>query len=103
MAAASGPDLSQIPVTAGGNAGVAQPGQGPSLQQLYEAAQNPWLNDTQRAIIGAEIERQQQVADPLRQLQLEKMRRDIAAPQKNWQKLDDNTLFEPSTRPGFHP
>lgn len=95
--AQAGPDLSRLPVTAGGNAGVYQQGQGATLPQLYQALQDPWLNETQRAIIGGQIERLQQEADPLRQLQLRKLEREIASPQKNWQKLDENTLFDPES------
>lgn len=95
--AQAGPDLSRLPVTAGGNGGVYTPGQGPTLPQLYQALQNPWLNETQRAIIGGEVDRLQQEADPLRQLQLDKLRREIATPQKDWTRLDDHTLFRPST------
>ncbi|TPM33738.1 hypothetical protein FJ955_03080 [Mesorhizobium sp. B2-2-2] len=93
-----GPDLSQVPVMAGGLGGQYQPGQGgPSLQQLYAALQEPWMNDQQRAVINAEIERQQQLNDPLRQLQIAKARKDVETPQKQWQKLDDNTLFDPAS------
>jgi hypothetical protein len=95
--AQAGPDMSQLPVMAGGASDAIQPGKGPSLQQLYQAAQNPWLNETQRAIISNEIERQQQAADPLRQMQIKKLEREIATPQKNWQKLDDTHLFDPAS------
>lgn len=53
-----GHDLSRIPVTAGGNAGVSTPGQGPSLQMLMQAAANPWLNDSQKAVINMMIKQQ---------------------------------------------
>lgn len=36
----------------------AAPQNGPSVQQLFEAAQNPWLNDSQRSIINMLLERQ---------------------------------------------
>jgi hypothetical protein len=41
-----------LPVMAGGSADAIQPNQaGPSLQMLMQAAQNPWLNETQRGVI----------------------------------------------------
>jgi hypothetical protein len=43
---------SNLPVMAGGSADAIQPSQaGPSLQMLMQAAQNPWLNETQRGVI----------------------------------------------------
>ncbi|MEI5680505.1 MULTISPECIES: glucosaminidase domain-containing protein [unclassified Mesorhizobium] len=75
-----------------------QPQQGGiPLQTLYQTLSNPWLSEDQKAVIYGEIERQQQAADPMRQLQLQKMQRELTSPQKNWQKLDDNTLYEPAT------
>lgn len=75
-----------------------QPTQGGiPMQQLYQALSNPWLNEDQKAVIYGEIERQQQASDPMRQLQMQKMQRELTSPQKNWQKLDDNTLYEPAT------
>ncbi|MGN6535213.1 MAG: glucosaminidase domain-containing protein [Mesorhizobium sp.] len=52
QASPAGPDLSRVPVTAGGNAGEYQPGQEPSLQMLMQAASNPWLNDSQKSVIN---------------------------------------------------
>jgi hypothetical protein len=68
-----------------------------SMPSLYRALGNEWLSDEQRAMIQGEIERQQQMNDPLRQLQLQKLRREVESPQKTWQKLDDDTLFDPSS------
>ena len=93
----------QAPAQEVAQAGPMQPPQqsGPSLPQLYEALQNPWLNDGQRALVESEIQRQQQMADPARQLQMDYQRAQIdalkAKPQTQWQKLDDDTLFNPET------
>lgn len=70
----------QLPVMAGGSADAIQPGQGgPNMQQLMEAAQNPWLNDQQRGMINMLIEQEQQKSDPLRQMQLQKEQLEIDA------------------------
>lgn len=90
-------DPSMIPAAAGGTADTFDASQGPSLQQLYGALQQPFISDTQKAIIENEIQRQQQEADPLRQLQIQAARKSLAVPPKQWQKLDDNTLFDPAS------
>ncbi|KQZ25852.1 hypothetical protein ASD50_20735 [Mesorhizobium sp. Root552] len=94
-----GQDLSQIPAMAGGTGGAIQygPQGGPSLQMLMETANDPFLNDSQRGIVDALMQQQMQNADPLRQMQIKKLQREIDAPTKDWQKLDDNTLYSPST------
>lgn len=90
-------DPSMIPAAAGGTADTFDASQGPSMQQLYNALQQPFLSDEQKDIIGAEIQRKQQEADPLRQLQIQAARKSLAVPPKQWQKLDDNTLFDPAS------
>lgn len=90
-------DPSMIPATAGGTADTFDASQGASMQQLYNALQQPFLSDEQKDIIGAEIQRKQQEADPLRQLQIQAARKSLAVPPKQWQKLDDNTLFDPAS------
>lgn len=47
-----------------------QTAQGPSLQMLMEAAANPWLNDSQKAIINTMIEQEMQRQDPRYQQEL---------------------------------
>lgn len=76
-----GQDLSQIPVTAGGNAGaITRDAQGgPSLQMLMETANEPFLNDSQRGIINALLEQQMQNSDPMRQLQIQKLQQELNA------------------------
>jgi len=70
---------------------------GPSMQQLMEAASDPWVAQKYGPIIEALLQQKLKASDPLTQLQIEKAKRDLAAPQKTWQKLDDNTLFDPSS------
>lgn len=56
----------------------AQPASsGPSLQQLYQAARNPWLSEQDRALVNSMIQQKTQEQDPLRQLQLMKARIDL--------------------------
>jgi flagellum-specific peptidoglycan hydrolase FlgJ len=93
-------DISQIPVMAGGTAGALPPGAaqaGPSIEQLMQAASDPWMNDQQRAIIGTMLQQKMQEADPLRQLQIQKARKELDTAPKQWQKLDDDTLFDPAS------
>ncbi|MBT1155733.1 glycoside hydrolase family 104 protein [Aminobacter anthyllidis] len=75
-----------------------QPGEaGPSIQQLMQAASDPWLNEQQRALVNTMLEQKMQSADPIRRLQIQKLQKELGTPQKQWQKLDDNTLFDPAT------
>lgn len=48
-----------------------QSAQGPSLQMLMEAAANPWLNDSQKAIINSMISQEMQKQDPAYQQSLQ--------------------------------
>lgn len=59
-------DLNALPVEAGGNGGAIQPGtnQGPSLNQLMQAAANPWLSEGQRSVVNAMIEQKMKENDP---------------------------------------
>jgi hypothetical protein len=45
---------------------------GPGLQQLIQAASDPWMNEGQKAVLNAMIGQKMQEADPLRKLELEK-------------------------------
>lgn len=53
----SGFDLSRLPATAGGTADTFDASKGPTLPMLYNALQNPWLNETQRRLVEREIKR----------------------------------------------
>lgn len=92
--------------------GAALTGGGPSQEQLMSIISNPWMSDERKKIaqmlLGQQIEQQnairdQQIkqADPAYKLDQEYKRAQLdalrAKPGKNWQKLDDNTLFNPDT------
>lgn len=59
---------------------------GPSMQQLYQAYSSPDITDVDRSMIGGMIQQRQreqmQANDPLRQLQMQKLQREINAPLK---------------------
>lgn len=56
--------------------------QGPSIEQLMRAANNPWLQPGDQArinmLLKQRIEEEQQARDPLRRLQIQKAERDLA-------------------------
>lgn len=66
-----------IPPMAGGSMGASSMGSGPSLQQLAQAASNPWLNDQQRAVINQMLEQKLKEGDPAHQLDMEYRRAQI--------------------------
>lgn len=90
-------DPSRLPAAAGGNADTFNASQGPSMQMLLNAANQPFLSDIQSAVINNLLQQQMDARHPLRQLQLKRLQRDIDTPQRNWQKLDENTLFDPNS------
>ncbi|WP_273727472.1 hypothetical protein [Brucella gallinifaecis] len=55
---------------------MGQP-QGGNMQRLLEAASDPWMNETQRRIIGGVIDRQLQQSDPANALDMEYRRAQI--------------------------
>lgn len=63
--------------------------QGGSMQQLLEAASDPWMSQAQRGIIGSIIENRMSQNDPIRQLQMQKLQADIAKTRRG----DDETFF----------
>lgn len=91
--------LDRLPVAAGGNADAIQPGQGgPNMQQLFEAAQNPWLNPAQRGVVQMLMEQQMQQNDPMRQMELERGRLELDALKNPKPKFDfvtgkDGSIF----------
>lgn len=56
-----------------------QTAQGPSLQMLMEAAANPWLNESQKAIVHSMIDQQMRQQDPAYQMGLEKSQIELEA------------------------
>lgn len=76
-------DQASLPPNAQPTAGQGQQQQpmgGGNLQQLMQAAANPWLNEGQRAIINSMIEQQMQAQDPMRQLQMRKLQQQVDNP-----------------------
>jgi hypothetical protein len=78
------------------------PGQsGPSIQQAIQLLNNPYASQTDRAMAADVVERAQKARDPAYQLELETKRAQLDAlkskPTKQWQRLDDNTLYNPET------
>jgi hypothetical protein len=51
---------------------------GPSMQQIAQALGNPFMNPGQRAVAEVLLRQQVQGNDPLRQLQIEKLQREVA-------------------------
>lgn len=87
MPIASAPemDLSKIPVEAGGNAGALPPGaaqQGPSVQQLMQAAGDPWVMQKYGPVVEALIQQKMKQGDPSYALDLAKKRMDIQLEQQ---------------------
>jgi|GEM_PF-6114305 len=69
------PAPDNLPVIAGGSADAVAPGQGgPSVQQLMQAAQNPWLKPEQRALINGLLAQKMKQNDPATLLEMEKNR-----------------------------
>ena len=68
-----------LPVMAGGNADAVQRGQLPSIQDLMQAAQNPWLNEEQRGVVNMLLKRQMDAQDPNNALDAEYKRAQIDA------------------------
>ncbi|WP_371812824.1 glucosaminidase domain-containing protein [Brucella sp. 458] len=79
---------------------------GAMVQKLMQAAQNPWLNDNQRAMVNALLQNQMQQADPMRQLQMQKAQLEIdalrAKPQTEYgfTTLPDGTVLRTDKRSG---
>jgi hypothetical protein len=77
-----------------------QPGNGnPTLQQLMQAAQNPWLSEQQQGVLNLMLKQQMDAADPLRQLQLQKGQLELDALRNpaDWSRLDDGRLYNKRT------
>lgn len=98
----------------------AQGMSGPSLQQLYEAASNPWLNEQERGMVNMllqqELQKQQaaqeeqqwrgrqdyeqklQQQDPLRQLQIKQAERELeGGKRQSLVNAGDGRIYDPNT------
>lgn len=76
------------------------------VQKLMQAAQNPWMNDNQRAMVNALLQNQMQQGDPMRQLQMQKAQLEVdalrAKPQTEYgfTTLPDGTVLRTDKRSG---
>lgn len=76
-------------------------GSGPSVQQAYRLLNNPYATEADKAMATSVIEQAQKRNDPAYQLEQDYKRAQLEAlrakPEKQWQRLDDGTLFRPET------
>lgn len=76
-------------------------GSGPSIQQAFKLLNNPYATEADKAMATSVIEQAQKRNDPSYQLEQEYRRAQLEAlrakPEKQWQRLDDGTLFRPET------
>lgn len=66
---------------------------GLSIQQLMQAASNPWLNENQRAVVNMLLQQKMQGMDPSRQLDIDYKRAQIDAMNRKAQGLDNDETF----------
>ncbi len=79
--AQAGGDFSQFSPAAGGTGGTVQPGQ-LDLGLLFEAARNPDLSQEERGLVNMLLEQEMQKRDPVRQLEIQKLQRELSMPVK---------------------
>ncbi|HWT63271.1 MAG TPA: flagellar biosynthesis protein FlgJ [Ochrobactrum sp.] len=73
------PSADRAPIMGSYAAPVTPRQGGTNIQQLLEAASDPWMNDSQRGIIGMALQRELQQNDPLRALQAAKTQAELDA------------------------
>lgn len=66
---------------------------GLSVQQLMQAASNPWLNENQRSVVNMLLQQKMQGMDPSRQLDMDYRRAQIDAMNRKAQGLDNDETF----------
>lgn len=66
---------------------------GLSVQQLMQAASNPWLNENQRSVVNMLLQQKMQGMDPSRQLDMDYKRAQIEAMNRKAQGLDNDETF----------
>lgn len=78
------PDLSRVPVTAGGTAGVRQAGDAPpvDMRLLMDVMSNPFVDENTKAFAANMIEQQMKSQDPANQLDMEYRKAQIAKMQR---------------------
>lgn len=100
----------------GQQAGSPQPPQqrtAPNMAAILQLANNPYLNDTQRTILGSVLQQQMQANDPLRALQLQAAQQGLTkgeleiaamqqpkAPEYGFQTLGDGTVVRTNKATG---
>lgn len=85
----------------------------PNMAAILQLANNPYLNDTQRTILGSVLQQQMQANDPLRALQLQAAQQGLrrgeleiaamqqpAAPEYGFQTLGDGTVVRTNKATG---
>lgn len=84
VAAAPQPDMSNLPVIAGGTSDAIAPGsqQGPSVQQLMQAAGDPWVMQKYGPVVEALIQQKMKQGDPGYALDLAKKKMDLQLEQQ---------------------
>lgn len=79
-------------------AGVQQrPVPGPSLDQLLRVASNPHMPAHMRPIVSALLQQEMQSRDPMRQLEMQKLQRELAAPPERKTATIDGRLVDTQT------
>ncbi len=73
------PSADRAPIMGSYAAPVAQRQGGGNIAQLLEAASDPWMNESQRGIIGMALQRELQKNDPMRALQAAKTQAELDA------------------------
>ncbi len=100
------PSADRAPIMGSYAAPVAPRQGGGNITQLLEAASDPWMNDSQRSMIGMALEQQIRQNDPMRALQAQKLQLEMdalrAKPQTEYgfTTLPDGTVLRTDKRSG---
>ncbi|MBN7755493.1 hypothetical protein JYP46_01535 [Nitratireductor aquimarinus] len=73
---------------------------GPTMEQLLQASQNPWLSESQRGIVNMLLQQQMQQNDPMRQMEMERARLELEQmrnPQEKLINAGDGNLYNPNS------
>ena len=70
---------------------------GPSMEQLMQAASDPWVAQKYGGIIEALLQQKLKASDPLTQLQIEKAKRELAAPPERKTTVVNGRLVDAQT------
>ncbi|WP_345770916.1 flagellar biosynthesis protein FlgJ [Brucella intermedia] len=100
------PSADRAPIMGSYAAPAAQRQGGGNIAQLLEAASDPWMNESQRGMIGMALEHQLRQNDPMRALQAQKLQLEMdalrAKPQTEYgfTTLPDGTVLRTDKRSG---